>query len=84
MKQEWHWVYRSFRAGRMVSQSKPFATEAEAKAAAQRYVSRYRKEGGFAEVWGGRLIGCSFSNKKLCGSFGDTEALEAYYKAMGV
>jgi len=84
MRQEWHWVYRSFRAGRMVSQSKPFATEAEARAAAKRYVSRYRKEGGFAEVWGGRLIGSNFSNKTLCEMFGHREALEAYYKAMGV
>jgi len=84
MRQEWHWVYRSFRNGCMVSQSKPFASEAEAKSAAQRYVARYRKEGGFAEVWGGRLIGANFSNKTRCGSFGDTEALEAYYKAMGV
>jgi hypothetical protein len=84
MKQEWRWVYRSFRAGHMVSQSKPFTNEADAKAAAKRYVSRYRSEGGFAEVWGGRLIGASFSNKQLCGSFGDTEALESYYQAMGV
>jgi hypothetical protein len=81
MKQEWHWVYRSFRAGYRVAQSKPYATEAEAKRAARAYVSRYRSEGAFAEVWGGRLMGANFTAKTMRGSFGDNAALEAYYKA---